>query len=472
MPTGTPGATAHAPPRPRLAWCVVAAVVAVVLGLHALRPDPAEAAYGLELVGHQVQVVYGTDDLARSLGGVSAGSSWEALSKNFDRGPVAQRHRFAVVAADLKGPEKGTAILDETARLLRERSTPLAGTALAVDAALRRRFAGAALDGAERALLRKELGWFGDLALAPAGSPERDAVMAPARRAARTQILVVVAVLGGLGVGVLAAILFWIAVHRRDGPFFLLGPGAAPHGIYAETFAAWMVLYVAVGLLVTLVHRVAGIEDRSLAVEGGSMLLTLGALAWPVWRGVPFDRVRDDLGLRLPARPAKEILAGVISWFASLPLLAAATILVVVLAWATGALEGDGDPLAAPKVPGHPIMGDVVKGDRWLLIFFVATFVAPVVEETFFRGALYRHLRDATGGRGRIASAVLSATLSGFVFAVLHPQGLLAVPLLMAVAVALSQAREWRGNLLAPMATHALHNGLVTAFAWLQFGRG
>ena len=62
----------------------------------------------------------------------------------------------------------------------------------------------------------------------------------------------------------------------------------------------------------------------------------------------------------------------------------------------------------------------------WLQTLFVASVGAPVVEETMFRGVLYRHLRDALGGLGTAASIAVSATLISFLFAVIHPQGVLA----------------------------------------------
>jgi membrane protease YdiL (CAAX protease family) len=92
--------------------------------------------------------------------------------------------------------------------------------------------------------------------------------------------------------------------------------------------------------------------------------------------------------------------------------------------------------------------------------------VAPFVEEIFFRGVLYRHLRDATRARGAAASILISAAISGIVFGAVHPQGLLAAPLLAAVAWPLVHAREWRDSLVAPMAAHAAHNAIITGLAW------
>src|SRR5688572_5040545 len=315
MPAGTPDSPAAPRPRTALAWCVVAAVVALVLLMHSLAPDPQEQEFALEFMTQQVQVQYGTKDFADFLGGpAAAGASKEAiyepLAKTFARGPVGQRQRFSAVAADMAGPAKALSLLDETERLLRERGIPLEGKALRVQGSLRALYGGADLADGDRAELRRELGWFGELAFAPEGSPGRAAVMAPARRVAGVQLGAAVALLCALGLGVIAAVVFWLAVVRREGTFFLLAPGAAPHGIYAETFAAWMVLFVLVSLGAGILVRIAGLEDWSLGIEGCAILLSLGALAWPIRRGIPFATVRDDLGLRLPGNPVKEILAG------------------------------------------------------------------------------------------------------------------------------------------------------------------
>jgi membrane protease YdiL (CAAX protease family) len=459
----------HAPPRTALAWCVIGAVVGGILLLHLLRPDPAGEAFALDLMTQQVRIQYGTRDFAGPAGDAA---TYDAIRAAFARGPVAQRQRFAVVAGDLRGAKAARDVLDETERVLRERNVPLAGREKEVQGILRKIHGEppVPLDDGERAVLRASLGWFGDLALAPVGAAGREAVLAPARRSAIRYFAIAAGVLAALGIGVVVAAAFWISVLRREGTVFLLGPGTAPHGIYAETFAAYLVLFLLLSFAAGLVLDAAGLRDHVLAVDGVLVLLSLGALAWPVWRGVPFATVRDDLGLRMPAHPLREVLAGVVAWLSSLPIMAAAIALVVGLMAALGRFTGPADPLAPPNLPNHPIMAEIARGDRWLLVLLVAAGAAPLVEEVFFRGALYRHLREATGGRGRLPSVAIAAGISGLVFAAIHPQGLVAIPMLMAVAWAMVQAREWRGSLLAPVAAHSLNNAAVTLLAWLQFG--
>ncbi|MFO0926344.1 MAG: CPBP family intramembrane glutamic endopeptidase [Gemmataceae bacterium] len=125
-----------------------------------------------------------------------------------------------------------------------------------------------------------------------------------------------------------------------------------------------------------------------------------------------------------------------------------------------------------PATPTHPIVGVALTADWrvWLQVFVVAAIVAPVVEETFFRGALYRHLRDATAGLPRWQSVTVAVAASGFVFAVIHPQGWLGVPVLMALAAAFALARDWRGSVVAPILAHAINNGATTFLLLLLAG--
>ena len=53
--------------------------------------------------------------------------------------------------------------------------------------------------------------------------------------------------------------------------------------------------------------------------------------------------------------------------------------------------------------------------------------------------------------------------MGGFIFAVIHPQGLLAVPALTAMGFGFALLREWRDSLIAPMVAHALNNGMIVA---------
>ncbi len=72
-------------------------------------------------------------------------------------------------------------------------------------------------------------------------------------------------------------------------------------------------------------------------------------------------------------------------------------------------------------------------------------------------------LRDATGRMHRGASVLLGAVMSSVLFALLHPQGMLAVPALTGISLALTFTREWRITLTPAIVAHGLDNGVVLA---------
>jgi membrane protease YdiL (CAAX protease family) len=127
------------------------------------------------------------------------------------------------------------------------------------------------------------------------------------------------------------------------------------------------------------------------------------------------------------------------------------------------------DPLTPGNDPSHPVVGLALNADAWtwLQILFVAAVAAPVVEEVMFRGVLYRHLREASGRLGWAGSVLVSAAATGFVFAIIHPQGVLGVPVLMALAVAFALLREWRESLVPAIVAHGINNAVVTCVLFL-----
>ncbi|MCZ6810386.1 MAG: CPBP family intramembrane metalloprotease, partial [Planctomycetota bacterium] len=79
-------------------------------------------------------------------------------------------------------------------------------------------------------------------------------------------------------------------------------------------------------------------------------------------------------------------------------------------------------------------------------------------------------LRDATNRFGLVLSVLLSASINGFVFAAIHPQGFVAVPALMSLALGMALVREWRGTLIPSMMIHAVHNGLIMGLLMIVLG--
>jgi membrane protease YdiL (CAAX protease family) len=168
------------------------------------------------------------------------------------------------------------------------------------------------------------------------------------------------------------------------------------------------------------------------------------ACAWPLLRGVGRSELRQGLGLHTGRGLWREVGAGFVGYLATLPVLAAGAVVTLVLQRFSG------------TDASHPIVGEFGRGGwRTAQLFFLAAVWAPVVEELMFRGAFYHHLRS------RMAWPFAAAVVA-LIFAAIHPQGWVGVPVLAAIAFSFAFIREWRGSIIAPAVAHALNNGAVT----------
>jgi len=402
-----------------------------------------------------------------------------AQAHALNTGSLDQRLRYVVLVGELAGATEALQQLTLLREKLRDqRIEPSAEQAAVLDI-LERLYqeyelgdlAAPSVSALERQRLREQLDWFGDLALAP-GSQQaaippgnanetRETVLAAARRTAVT-------LLGFVGLGVMLAFVGLIGLILF-GVFLCMGKvrggmecGNPHYGVYAETFALWLVLFSGFALGAAYLP----VEVPSLLLSGCAMLLSLIALAWPVIRGIPWRQVRHEIGWCAGRHPAVEPPIGLGCYLMTLPLLALGVIVTFLLLLLQKELTGGGpdvDGFAPNHGPAHPVVIDIAFGtwrDR-VLIFLLACVVAPLVEETMFRGVLYRHMRELSAGLGTIFSVLLSATLVSFLFAAVHPQGVVAIPALMALAFGFTLAREWRGTLVPAMVAHGVNNGLV-----------
>lgn len=85
------------------------------------------------------------------------------------------------------------------------------------------------------------------------------------------------------------------------------------------------------------------------------------------------------------------------------------------------------------------------------LVFLLAVFLVPFLEELMFRGILLNSLRARMGVRG----AVLASSL---IFALLHGPAAFGPIFILALAMGTSMAVS--GNLFVPFAIHAMNNGV------------
>ena len=105
--------------------------------------------------------------------------------------------------------------------------------------------------------------------------------------------------------------------------------------------------------------------------------------------------------------------------------------------------------------PSHPIEHMISGGaELTLLAYLLASVYAPLTEESMFRGAFFHALRGRHGW-------LLSAAVTSFIFAAIHPQGWTVIPTLMSIAIVFAGIREWRGTVLSSAAAHCMHNTLA-----------
>ncbi len=462
-----------APPRkgrPVIAWLVIVGVIVFLQWRN--REAPAELLETLDLVTMQLQARYLVGLASVPVPGGKPQDLYKQAETTLNRGGFGQRLRFAAVAGELAGPTEARLRLRRLEEAREEGKVHPSEADQELARQLDRLYAGYErqpadqrtpdLPEAERQDIRQRLGWFGELALAPPGDADkaaREGALAPARQTfwAVAGFTLVGLFAGFVGFMVLVVMLVLLAVGRLHGG---LRTGSPHGGVYAETFALYLLAFI--GLSYGLSYVPAG--RSRLLVSGAAAVGSLVVLAWPVLRGVPWRQVRQEIGWTAGRRPALEPLLGVGTYAAALPLVFLGLVLMLVLKGAQELIHGPPDPFGPSGAPGHPITAVVNNPSAWLWVqvFLVASVAAPVVEETMFRGVLYRHLREATGRAGRALSVLIGTLVTSFVFAVIHPQGLLGVPVLMALALAFNLAREWRGTLIPAMVAHGINNGAVT----------
>lgn len=472
-----------------LSWLVILAVAGLLAWLPRYTTEPEEG----EEAGGDVQLVVMELQARYLVGAKNAfglpGKDLLAQVRMLDQGGPARRLRFAAVIGEMAGPAEARDHLQEVEIPLDDPDWEnLSRARRLLDRLYAARETGRpeTLGADDREFLEKELGWFGKLALhgparpnapglaagvggagalaleeGPPPDPGREQVLANAQQ---TTIAFLGGFLGGcfltlIGFGGLVVLIVFAWQGRLQRGI----EGPCRHaGVYAETFALWLVFF----LVMTVGAQVLFPQMDLLTRAETVFFLSLGVLAWPLVRGISFARMRQDTGLHLGKGLAVETFWGIACWVMALPLVAVGMIVTVFLILLQGGLGGV--PLAA-DMPTHPILEYVARGD-WesrLQVFLLASVAAPLVEETFFRGVLYRQCREMLGRWGRFAGFLGSGLIVSFVFAVIHPQGLVAVPVLMALALGFAIAREWRGSLVAPMVGHALNNALVLTLASL-----
>lgn len=340
----------------------------------------------------------------------------------------------------------------------------------------------AALTAETRDGLKQRHGWFADVLFSIGDHT------APVRTAAEMQttlFLLLITILGaGIGLAFIAGLVLLVVgiVQVASGR---IRPGFAPpqriaitsdadarevwaRGLFLETVAVFLGGFLALKVVHELLALAIGPRPWMIWSTLLGQWLLLLTIFWPVARGLSWDHWKTLMGWRAPRGAPREIAAGFCTYIAALPVYFAMAIVVVILMLIVEAIRAaSGLP---PSPPPTNRISEIVGGGNaavLAMIFLLATVWAPVVEESIFRGALYRALRGRFGLLG-------AGFLSAFVFAAVH--GYVAVQLLMVftLGVAFAVMREWRNSLIPSVTAHAIHNGfamtVMITVSWFMRG--
>ena len=396
------------------------------------------------------------------------------VDSSLDSGCYEQRLCYTILRNEIEGPETALADLENLDQLVTKHDFEPTETQQRLRDVLSDLFvqySGGDFDAGtlpieERDLIEKRLGYCGKLVLLPDGTPnkkQRDELITDS--VYRIMGAGISVILGGLamvvGVGVAVFYFFMGATGNLNLRF---AASKTNHNVYVETFAIWLVLFFGSSLLIG--SFVTNMSTQML-VQPIVFFGSLGCLIWPVFRGIPIGQMLQDIGWR-SRQPVVDTFVTPFTYLSTLPLLIPGFVFLLISAVVMSSFQKTSE-FSREAGPGHPIQEYISEGNLTVifLVFLTACVAAPVVEETMFRGVLYRHLRDWTSTSARWFSVAFSSVLNGFIFAAIHPQGVVAIPLLMSLAIGFSLAREWRGSLLTCIAMHALHNTLITCVSLL-----
>ncbi len=413
------------------------------------------------------KIVIGAESLAQDPAvRTSISTSLAPPKEELRNGSIDQRCAGAILEAfggDREAAGVGVAGAKELALGLEE---PFQGPALARVDATEVAISGRELTDSEWANL-ESLGYFQSVARALA--PEQGSAADELRSGGVRAILLLFSFFGIVLIAGLIGLVLLVVVAVKS----MSGPLPEPAGSLrariaaAEVFAIYLFSAGALNLLAIWTFRNEGGEETDigtvevdesmgwtgLALQMALMAVPLLALAWPRRSGIPWVDMRQAIGLHRGRGVIREASSGVAIYCMMLPLVGCGLIAYLILS----SLLGGGE-----TPPSHPIVDEIRAGGfSVVLIMVLATVAAPIIEEIFFRGAFFPSLRARWSGLGQRGALIASAMVSSYLFAAIHPQGILFAPVLMGTALALCIGRVWRGSLIGPMVAHGLNNGLV-----------
>lgn len=397
----------------------------------------------------------------------SAGSAFLVNAQPLRDGNPTERLAYALLVGRLEswqaGVEAANAVeIDSTTKRGAEEQLLKADVVGVLETLAASNGDSASISDETRERLEEQLGFLGRL----------DTVRG-AREASRALAVVLAAGTWYIGVFLAGFVALLVLVYRlavgSKKPAFVPVSEGQKALVLGETFALWLGLFLMCTVLaaaVSLTLSDAIGENGSLILSIGAMYASLLALVWPTVRGLSWRETRELIGFHKGAGFLKEVGAGVVCYITSVPILLIGLLVYFVLSLVAQAIRGEQPP------PSHPAVEMLSSAGTLgvLLLYLLASVTAPIVEEIAFRGVLFAHLRGVVAPRIRFVSFAVAALVSSFIFAVIHPQGVLFVPALGGLAVGFCIAREVRGSLVAPMVAHGINNAVTLTLAVSLFG--
>lgn len=355
---------------------------------------------------------------------------------------------------------------DRLARKLEEdEQARIEAAKLDIDA-LRQIYAGdkASLGDEKRQRLIERHGWFAKVAMTY-GVPDTDAERAQLLAGGGALIGGIVLVLAaGLaatmgGIGCSIAMIVLIATGKIKRRFVAPAPGGS---MGWEMLAAFLLAFLGFKVAASVLGAALSSGGSALpnwfayVALGGQWMVAL-AIFFPLVRGVKFGEYRKLVGWTAERGLFREIGAGIFGYLAGLPIVFGALLLSLLLNFLVHFWSGKD-----AETPENPILEIAGRGDTILLVllFTLATIWAPVVEETVFRGGVFRAMRAHMG-------FVLAAIASALVFGFMHGYPVQLLGPVIAIGFVFALIREWRGSIVGPMVAHFLNNATILGILFL-----
>ncbi len=459
-------------PRPSalVAWLGIVVALCGILALaqyERSRAPDADPLAGDVLFEMQAKVRYGAEMLGSSTAGLPPLADYRALATTPG---MAWRVASLLAALEPRDAQSRGDILPLVEKFDEELAT-LGSDAQAVHASVKTALHDPQqLTTQQRRLLTDQLGWFADVLMSHAAGSQNRYRLAAEREAYRIiwigagafGLAILVLVVGG----VLFAFKLVVHVNQYGELRIVMHQMYAPPAIYLEAVAIYLLLAF---VLPVLAGFIPGAGDSIVLSVGLLTAASVAGVAWPFIRHRAPAEVASDVGLTRGGGVLLEIGAGIVGYVAAAPIFLVGvglTYALLVLYLSLASKFGWDTEMSEGPVTPHPVVQWIAHGPVYAKIgvLLLASGFAPFFEETMFRGALL-------SGAARTIRLAPGILVMAFIFAAIHPQGWVAVPALMSLAIAFALIRIWRrGSLIASMTAHAIHNGFLVLLMILLLG--